>query len=323
MPSAPTVGTTHGESPSAPHARRGLRGVGDRSSRRTSRGGGRAAAGFLAPTLGGFALFTLVPIVGSFAVALTVWPLGGSPAFAGIDNFVKLFHDQAFLTSVVVTLTFVVAYVPLNLVLSLGVAAWISPRIRGGNVYRLLFFIPVVTPMVANAAVWQLLLIPVGAVDSISFALLGTHAPNFLGQSSTALTTVVLMSLWQGVGYNLLIFTTALRGVPENVLEAAMIDGAGSVRRFFSIKLHMISPSIFFATTMTLITSFQVFAQPYVLTAGGPDSATTTMVMYLYRQGFQYFNLGYASAIGVALFAMILAVSGVVFLLQKRWVHYD
>lgn len=294
-----------------------------RRTRRMARGDGRAASLFLAPTLGGFTLFTLLPIVGSLLVALTVWPLAGTPTFAGIDNFVKLFQDKAFLGSVVITLIFVVVYVPLNLALSLAVAAWISPRIKGGNIYRLLFFIPVVTPMVANAAVWQMLLIPGGALDSISLTVFGVHAPNILGQSSSALAAVIMMSLWQGFGYNLLIFTSALRGVSENVLDAAMIDGAGNVRRFFSIRLPMISPSIFFATTMTLITSFQVFAQPYVLTSGGPDSATTTMVMYLYRQGFQYFNLGYASAIGVVLFLMILAISGVVFLLQKRWVHYE
>lgn len=295
-------------------ARRGRRGVG---------GEGRAASLFLAPTLGGFTLFTLLPIIGSLLVALTVWPLAGTPTFVGLANFEKLFQDGAFLNSVVITLIFVVVYVPLNLVLSLGMAAWISPRIKGGSIYRLLFFIPVVTPMVANAVVWQMLLIPGGALDSISLAVLGRHAPNVLGQSSSALAAVVVMSLWQGFGYNLLIFTSALSGVSENVLDAAMIDGAGSVRRFFSIRLPMISPSIFFATTMTLITSFQVFAQPYVLTSGGPNSATTTVVMYLYRQGFQYLNLGYASAVGVVLFVMILAVSGVVFLLQKRWVHYE
>lgn len=294
-----------------------------RPTLRRTRGDARAASLFLAPTLGGFSLFTLLPIVGSMLVALTVWPLAGTPTFVGLGNFIKLFQDQAFLTSVIITLIFVVAYVPLNLVVSLAIAAWISPRIKGGNIYRLLFFIPVVTPMVANAAVWQILLIPGGALDSLSLTLFGTHAPNFLGQPASALAAVVAMSLWQGFGYNLIIFTSALRGVSENVLDASMIDGAGGARRFFSIKLPMISPSIFFASTMTLITSFQVFAQPYVLTSGGPDSATTTMVMYLYRQGFQYFNLGYASAIGIVLFLVILAISGVVFLLQKRWVHYD
>jgi multiple sugar transport system permease protein len=293
-----------------------------RRSRR--RGDGLAAAAFLSPTLGGFALFTALPILASIVVAFTVWPVAGTPTWAGLDNFWKLLtEDPAFFKTVINTLIYVVAYVPLNLVLSLAIAAWITSRFRGATVYRVLLFIPVVTPMVANAAVWQMLLIPGGLVDSVWRSLFGTSAPNFLGSTQTAMVCVVLMSLWQGFGYNLLIFTSALQAVPVNLLEAAAIDGAGPRRRYFSITLPLMSPSIFFAATMTLITSFQVFAQPFILTNGGPNSSTTTMVMYLYRQGFQFFNLGYASAVGVLLFLIILIITGVVFLAQKRWVHYD
>jgi multiple sugar transport system permease protein len=250
--------------------------------------------------------------------------VAGTPTWAGLDNFWKLLtEDPAFFKTVINTLIYVVAYVPLNLVLSLAIAAWITSRFRGATVYRVLLFIPVVTPMVANAAVWQMLLIPGGLVDSVWRSLFGTSAPNFLGSTQTAMVCVVLMSLWQGFGYNLLIFTSALQAVPVNLLEAAAIDGAGPRRRYFSITLPLMSPSIFFAATMTLITSFQVFAQPFILTNGGPNSSTTTMVMYLYRQGFQFFNLGYASAVGVLLFLIILIITGVVFLAQKRWVHYD
>ncbi|WKK72229.1 sugar ABC transporter permease [Rathayibacter oskolensis] len=187
----------------------------------------------------------------------------------------------------------------------------------------MLLFIPVVTPMVANAAVWQIMLIPSGLVDNIWQSVFGVSAPNFLGSTSTAMLCVVLMSLWQGFGYNLLIFSSSLQAVPESLMDSASIDGAGAFRRFFSIKMPLMSPSIFFAATMTLITSFQVFAQPFVLTNGGPDSSTTTMVMYLYRTGFQYFNLGLASAVGVILFVMILAITGLMFLAQKKLVHYE
>ncbi|ARC56281.1 sn-glycerol-3-phosphate transport system permease protein UgpA [Frondihabitans sp. 762G35] len=295
-----------------------------RVRRRRRRSDGPAAAAFLAPTLGGFAVFTAFPIVASVLVAFTVWPLAGSPTFAGVDNFVQLLtKDPAFIKTVINTLIFVVAYVPLNLALSLAIAAWISPRVKGANVYRVLLFIPVVTPMVANAAVWQIMLIPNGLIDSVWQQLFGVSAPNFLGSTQTAMLSVVIMSLWQGFGYNLLIFSSALQAVPESLLDSAAIDGAGPIRRYFSIKLPLMSPSIFFGATMTLITSFQVFAQPFILTNGGPSSSTTTMVMYLYRSGFQFFNLGYASAIGVLLFVMILIITGLVFLAQKRWVHYD
>lgn len=292
--------------------------------KRRRRSDARVAAGFLAPTLGGFAVFTLFPIVASILVAFMVWPLAGSPTFAGLDNFVALLTDDpAFLGAVVNTLVFVVAYVPVNLVLSLALAAWISPRIRGATGYRVLLFIPVVTPMVANAAVWQMMLIPNGAIDGLWLSVFGVNAPNFLGSTETAMLSVVVMSLWQGLGYNLLIFTSALEAVPPSLMDSAAIDGAGTIRQFFSIKIPIISPSIFFATTMTLITSFQVFAQPFVLTNGGPNNSTATMVMYLYRTGFQFFDLGYASAVGVLLLIMILAVTGIVFLAQKKWVHYD
>jgi multiple sugar transport system permease protein len=291
---------------------------------RRHHGDGRAAAAFMAPTLGGFAIFTLFPIVASVVVAFTMWPIAGSPVFVGMDNFIKLFTDDpAFLRTIVNTLIFVIGYVPLNLALSLALAAWISPRIKGGSGYRVILFIPVVTPMVANAAVWQLMLTPNGVIDGFWFSTFGVHAPNFLGSSNTAMLSVIVMSLWQGFGYNLLIFTAGLRALPSTLLDSAALDGAGPVRTFFSIKIPIISPWIFFASTMTLITSFQVFTQPFVLTNGGPSNSTSTMVMYLYRTGFQFFNLGYASAIGVVLLVMILIVTGVVFLAQKKLVHYD
>jgi multiple sugar transport system permease protein len=279
-----------------------------------------AAAFFLAPSLGGFALFVLVPIVGAILVAFTVWPTAGTATWAGFDNFVQLFTKDTIFHQ---ALVFVCAYVPLNIVMSLLIAVWISRHIKGRNIYRLLLFIPVVTPMIANAAIWRIMLVPNGLIDSTWVSLFGTHAPNFLGDANTALGAVVVMSLWQGFGYNLMVFASALEAVPENLTEAAAIDGAGSVRQFFSIKLPMISPAIFFGATMTVITSFQVFAQAWVLTGGGPAFSTTTMVMWLYQQGFQYHNLGYASAIGVILFVAILAVSGIVFGVQKKVVHYE
>jgi multiple sugar transport system permease protein len=283
-----------------------------------------AAAFFLAPSLGGFAFFTLIPIIGSIVIAFTIWPTAGTATWTGVDNFKNLFTtDTIFKQSLLNTVVFVCTYVPLNIVLSLLLAVWISPRIKGRNTYRVLLFIPVVAPMIANAAIWRIMLVPNGLADSLSQTLFGVHAPNFLGEASTALGTVVIMSLWQGFGYNLMVFASALEAVPENLTEAAALDGAGAVRQFFSIKLPMISPAIFFGTTMTIITSFQVFAQAYVLTGGGPAFSTSTLVIWLYQQGFQYHNLGYASAIGVVLFAAILAVSGIVFGLQKKLVHYE
>jgi multiple sugar transport system permease protein len=257
-------------------------------------------------------------------MAFTVWPLIGSPAFVGFDNFVELFtSDPKFLKAGLNTAIFVFLFVPLNLVLSLALATWIGPKIKGRNFYRVLFFLPVVTPAVANATVWQLLLKPNGIVDGTWQTIFGVHAPNFLGSTSLALVSVVIMSLWMGIGYNILIFSAGLEAIPQSLIEAAAIDGAGPIRRYFTITLPMLSPSTFFATIMTIITSVQVFAQPYVLTNGGPEGSSSTLVMYLYQSGFVFYKLGYAASIAWVLFAVIMLVTALQFIGQKKWVHYE
>lgn len=284
---------------------------------------GRAALGFLAPSAGGLLLFTLVPMVGSLVISFFAWPVLGERTFTGLDNFRQLFvEDPIFRRVMLNTVVFVVAYVPLNLVVSMGLAVWMSPRIRCRGLYRLLFFIPTVTPMVANALVWRLLLQPGGVFDNAAQSV-GLQAPNFLGDTRWAMASLVLMSVWQGFGYNMLVFSAGLDAIPEAVLEAATIDGAGPWRRFWSVTLPMMSPAIFFALVMTMITSFQVFVQPYILTAGGPGVTTTTMVLYLYKTGFQFFNLGLASAVAWMLFVIIMLVTALQFVGQKRWVNYD
>ncbi|WP_380157575.1 carbohydrate ABC transporter permease [Kineococcus sp. R86509] len=288
------------------------------------KGDGRAALGFLAPGALGFLAFTLFPVVASLAMSFFDWPVLGSPSFAGFGNYVELFTtDDTFRTAILNTLLFVVLYVPVNIVVSMSLAVWISPRIAGRRFYRVLFFIPAVTPMVGNAVVFGLLLTPNGLIDSTMKSLFGVGAPNFLGSSSWAMPAVVMMSVWQGFGYNLLVFSAALDAVPSHLVEAAEIDGAGAVRRFFSVVLPLLSPSIFFATVLTLISSFQVFTQSYVLTGGGPGNSTTTLVMYLYQSGFQFFRLGFASAIAWVLFVFIMIVTAIQFIGQKKWVHYD
>jgi multiple sugar transport system permease protein len=287
------------------------------------RGETRAAWGFLGPSTAGFLLFTLIPLVGSLAISFFAWPVLGRKRFVGFDNFVDLLTDPIFHQVMLNTLVFVVVYVPLNIVVSLGLALWISPRIRGRGLYRLLFFIPTVTPMIANALVWRLLYQPGGVIDQSFQTMFGVSAPNFLGDTRWAMAAVIVMSVWQGFGYNMLVFSAGLDAIPQSIQEAATVDGAGPLRRFWSITLPMLSPAMFFAMIMTLITSFQVFVQPYVLTSGGPGISTETMVLNLYRQGFQQFDLGTASTIGWFLFMIIMLVTALQFLGQKRWVHYD
>jgi len=275
------------------------------AGRGVRRGDGRAALGFLAPSTTGFLLFTLIPLVGSLAISFFAWPVLGRRRFVGLENFTDLLGDPIFHQIMLNTLIFVVVYVPLNIVVSLGLALWISPRIRGRGLYRLLFFIPTVTPMIANALVWRLLYQPGGVIDQTVQTVFGVPAPNFLGDTRWAMAAVILMSVWQGFGYNMLVFSAGLDAIPQSIQEAASIDGAGPFRRFWSVTLPMLSPSMFFAMIMTLITSFQVFVQPQIMTAGGPGIATETVVIHLYREGFVQYELGTASAIGVGLVAAL------------------
>jgi len=284
----------------------------------------RAAVGFLAPAAIGLLVFTAVPIAASLVLAFYHWPVIGDPSFAGLANFRRMFTvDPVFFEVLRNTILFVVLYVPANICLSLGMANWLGPAVRGRHILRVLFFIPVVTPVIANAVIWRLVFSQDGLANSL-LSMVGITGPNWLGTPGWAMATLVVMSLWQGIGYNLLVFSAALDGIPDSLLEAAAIDGAGPVRRFLKITVPVISPAVFFAIVMTLITSFQVFVQPFILTGGGPEASSTTLVLYLYRTGFQgSFALGYAASIGWVLFVIIMVITALQFAGQRRWVHYE
>jgi multiple sugar transport system permease protein len=283
----------------------------------------RHALIFLGPSLIGLALFTLFPTVMAMVMSLFDWPVFGERTFRGLDNYARLLGNPVFRQVVLNTCLFVVLYIPLNLVVSLGLAVWVSPRIKGRPLFRILFFIPVMTPVVANAVVWRFMYQPGGLLDSLSQSVLGSPAPSFLASSATAMLAIVVMSVWQGFGYNFLVFSTAIDQVPQEQLEAAAIDGASGRQRFWHVTLPMITPSIFFATTLTLITSFQVFAQPFLLTKGGPGNNTQTLVLFVYNEGWRFLHMGLAAAAGWVLFVIIMGITAIQFLGQKRWVHYD
>jgi multiple sugar transport system permease protein len=291
------------------------------------RGGGETAAayGFLAPNGIGFVAFTLIPIVASFVLSLFDWPLLNSPSYVGLKNYSDLAtKDPVFGQVLLNTVSFVVGYVPFNILLSLGIAVWLSSKIRARNLFRIVFFLPVVTPMVANAMIWTLLYAPdTGVLDWFISTVFHVPGPNWLGSQNLAMPAMVAMSLWQGFGYNMLIFSAGLQVIPGDLYEAAALDGASAWRRFLNITLPLLTPFIFFGLVLTLITSFQVFTQPYVLTGGGPGVSTTTLVLYLYNNGFQYFRMGYASALAWILFLIIMAITIVQFVAQRRWVHYE
>lgn len=290
--------------------------------RRTRRSEGRVALGFLTPSALGLTFFVLFPTILAIVTSLFNWPTFGDISFAFLHNYTDLFRPGSqFPAALLNTVLFTVIVVPANLVITLGMAFWIaSSRFR--RFYRVLFFVPVVTPSVATAIIWKMLYQPGGFVDFIA-GLVGIHLPNLLASSSTALVAVVVVILWQGFGYNMLIFSAAIDQLPEDIIAAAQMDGASSIRQLFQIKIPLLTPAIFFATIVTMIQSFQVFSEPYVMTAGGPGNSTVTIVMNVYQTAFQDGELGAASAPAMVLFVLILIVTLFQWVGQKKWVHYE
>ncbi|MDI3404209.1 carbohydrate ABC transporter permease [Streptomyces cavernicola] len=281
------------------------------------------AYGFLSPGLIGLTVFTLFPVGMAVVMSLHEWPIFGERSFLGIDNFRHLLaEDPTFLVSVRNTFVFTALFLPLNVVLSLALAFWIA-NCRARQVFRVLFFIPTITPMVVSAVIWKLLYQPDGVFDHYLGSWFGVDAPNFLADPDTAMFAVVAMSVWQGIGYNLIVFSAAIDALPTSVLEAAEIDGARGLVKFLRVQLPLMSPAVFFVTTMTMITSMQVFTQTYILTKGGPGDSTVTMVQNVYENGFISRDLGVAAAGAWLLFAVILLITAVQFVGQKRWVHYE
>ncbi|MCI8796651.1 MAG: sugar ABC transporter permease [Dorea sp.] len=278
---------------------------------------------FLAPSLIGFMIFTLVPMVFSMVMSLYDWPLTGEHTFVGLDNFITLFtQDVLFWKVMKNTLVYVAAYVALNVVIAMAMAVWITSLKKANEFFRSAFFLPMMIGIVSSTMIFKWILSENGLVNTI-IRLFGGDALNWFGSTATAMIAVVIVSVWQGFGYNMVIFISGLLGVPDSVKEAAKIDGANAVQTFFRVILPCMSPSVFFAVVMTVISSFQVFDQTYVSTMGGPNNATNTLVLYLYNYAFKYQRLGYASAIAWILFFCILIVTALLMKQQKRFVNYE
>jgi multiple sugar transport system permease protein len=283
----------------------------------------RAAIPFLLPGFVGLASFLILPLFASLLLSFSNWQVIGQTRFVGLANYVNLFtRDPIFWGVFRTTLLYTVEYLALNLVISLAMAVWIGSLSWGRQLFRLVFFLPTFTPLIGISLVWLLMLTPGGIVDGV-FATLGASIPNLITSPSYALQVVVIVSLWSHFGYNMLLFGAALEAIPSTYLDAAAIDGARPWQRFWRIKLPLISPSLFFGTVLTTISSLQVFDQVYALSRGGPGSSTTTLGYAIYSQGFVTYRLGYASAIAWVLFAVIMALTALQLRLQRRWVHYD
>ena len=280
---------------------------------------------YLTPGMTGFLVFIIIPLIASLIISLFSWSLLGTSEFVGLDNYRRMIsgEDPAFYTILKNTVGFARLYTGANLIISTGISYWLQhlPN-RFSRVLRIIFFIPVVTPMAGNALIWRLLLNDEGVVNS-ALNSIGLPSLPWLNNPSLAMGSLVIMSLWQGLGYNIVVLTAGLNGINPSILEASKLDGATGFRRFFQVVFPILSPTFFFCTVMTVIGAFKVFAQPFFLTKGGPGESTNTIVLALYRNGFSFDKLGYASALAWILFVIVMLLTALQFSQQKRWVNYD
>lgn len=274
---------------------------------------------FLGPSALGVAVFLFGPIIASFALAFAHWDLLSPPRFAGLENFGALLNDPEFWGALVHTLTFIVGYVPLVMVLGLAVALALNSAIPGRGFWRALYFLPVVTSWVAVALVWKWLLNPSYGLVNAGLGVLGVQGPAWLFDPAWAMPSVILTSLWKDTGFVMTILLAGLQGIPREYEEAASIDGASPAQRLWSITLPLLMPALVFALTISLINSFQVFDQVYVMTGGGPAGATTVLIERIVKNAFSYSRMGYAAAMSWALFVLVFACSFAVSQIRKRW----
>jgi len=292
------------------------------SARRRWRTAGVAAM-FLAPSLIMLLAFWIGPMIGTVWVSLQDWNLIGVPSFVGLDNYAELAKDAEFHAALLHTLGYLVGYLPLVLILGLAVALLLHANLPAMTLYRAVFFLPVVSSWVAVSLLWKWLLNPADGLINRGLALIGVGGPGWWTDPDWAMPSVILASVWKDVGFVAVILLAGLQAIPKDLLEAADLDGASAWRRLRSITLPLLSPSLFFVTVISLINGFQVFDQVWVMTGGGPGGASTVVVEQIVRYAFSYGRVGYASAMSIVLFVIILAVTMVQLRLQRRWVQYD
>jgi multiple sugar transport system permease protein len=280
---------------------------------------------FILPVALGLALFYMVPSAASLILSFTNWDGMSAPAFNGIDNFTQLMQDEKFTHSLLNTLLYTVATVPLSIVFATLLAVLLNQHIKGMVVYRTFYFIPVITMPIAVGMVWKWLYNSEFGLINYVLGAMHLPQPNWLFDEKFALMSIVIVSVWTSVGYNAVILLSGLQGIPSSYYEAASLDGAGTVYRFFQITLPLLTPSLFFVLVMSFINSFQVFDLVFIMMGQQTSllDSTRTVVYSIWEDGFKYFNMGYASAEAFILFIVILIITAFQMYFQKRWVHYQ
>jgi multiple sugar transport system permease protein len=278
---------------------------------------------FLLPALLGLVIFTAGPLLAAFALSLTKYEVTTPPVWVGLQNYAKLLHDEDLLGAFKNTLYYAALVVPSILVGALGLALLMNRGIRGISIYRAIFYAPAVCSSVGVSLLWAYLYNPQIGVLNYILGQVGIPRQLFIESINEAMPSIAVLAVWRLSGYFMVVFLAALYGVPREYYEAAKIDGAGRWEQFRRITMPMISPATFFVVVILLISALQVFDEIYVMTKGGPGSATQTLIYIVYTLAFQQYAMGYACAVATVVFLLILALTVLQLRFQSRWVHYE
>jgi len=294
---------------------------GERATTAMQKAENRAGLLFISPWAIGYICFIAGPMVFSLAMSFCTYDVIHHARFIGWDNYSFLLGKDPLFWKSLANTAFMILALPIGMAVSLAIALLLNTSVKGMSLYRTVFYLPAITPAIATAVLWYALLNPDGLIN-VGLRAIGLDPPSWLGDKEWSKPAIVLMGLW-GAGGGMILWLAGLQGIPVQLYEAASIDGAGAIRRFFSVTLPMLTPYIFFTLVTGIISTFQIFAQALVLTRGGPADSTLFYVYYLFNNAFRYFKMGYASAQAWILFAIVLLITLVQWRAAKRWVHYE
>lgn len=274
---------------------------------------------FILPALAGTLIFIIIPVFVSFGFSFIEWDLLNTPKFVGLLNYKTVFSDDVFYKILGNTFVYAISTSVFGVIIPLILACILNSKIRGSDFYKTAYFLPFVTPMIVIAIVWQWIFDPnIGLINKILMTNI-----KWLYDTNYAMFAVIIVSVWRLIGYNMVIFLSGLSGINQSIFEAAKIDGANGYRIFKDITVPLLSPTIFFVVIITCISSFQVFDLIYMMTEGGPLNSTNVLVYSIYQNAFEYFKVGYASALAYVLFFIILILTGIQWKLRKNLVYNE
>lgn len=273
---------------------------------------------FILPAFLGTLIFIIAPIFASFILSFTDWNLISKPKIVGLENYIGLFKDPVFYQVLWNTLYYALITAIFSIILPLVLAVALNGKIKGSGFFKTAYFIPFVTPMIVIGIVWAWIFDPNYGI--LNWVLGVGDNIKWLYDKNYAMPALIIVSVWKNIGYNMVIFLAGLQAIPESINEACEIEGATGIKRFFLVTLPLLSPTVFFVSIMTTISSFHVFDLIYLMTEGGPENSTSVMVYWIYKQAFEFFNIGKASAIAYVLFVIILSLTYIQWITRKKWV---